>query len=349
MRAGLVGGSLAGLALGGGYAAGALDDFVHGRPLGDQSNLFGIDLLGDRAAGNDAANQVGMRRRIVRDQATISRLYGISNRQVEIGLSQFRDMRDLRGGSEADNLREFDMRANRLREGRRNFDMPELRDTDGVGAARRRVEDLKLENRLLSERVGILRDVGRELDNERQKIQENVRAAGSRVAAEHTRLGNMQGDFGRLDPSSQGKARAIAKKLEEGGQLTDAEARFLESSGLGGNATENFFKSRGDQAGFGDVKRGLGIDRELRDLETNLRNAQQQEADAMKDVADEITALAEERRAAADQQLRAVEARADAEAESQRRWAAVITKIGQLERDGQKGPLQDPHSMPHGG
>jgi len=108
----------------------------------------------------------------------------------------------------------------------------------------------------------------------------------STVEQEKARLGGFAGEFGRLDPFEQQRAKELAAKVGAGGQLAGADLEAARGFGFFGDVVARRDQQIGEQAGFGGIAKALGLDLRQREAEIALKAV----VEAKIDISNKITA-----------------------------------------------------------
>lgn len=326
-------------------------DLLAGRNTRYEDTLFGqlglpgYDLLGD--AGALKRHELAMLQHY-RDVAgpnarNAAHWSAGTSRRIGFGLNRFLND-DLFEGSEDDRLSAFRGRAGRSLA---YLDSDAVRsnamfnDSEGVGQARLGSLRARVEQQFAEVEEGLLRKSRGGLLSERDRLLGGVQSATQNLLGARESYGSMQAGFGRLDAGSQMWARNLAKRLEEGGTFASPlEAIHAERFGLGGQATRNYLEKQGEQAGFGDVARGFGLDSGVKDAQQRLRDAMRDRDSAMPDIVKELEQNTEERKAIARKIEAAFNKSIEADTELLGRMQRVEQKLDAFEhryqRDGIK-------------
>lgn len=148
-------------------------------------------------------------------------------------------------------------------------------------------QDLEQQKNLTQERLEILKEIGHELQNEKQQLLDNVQSAARMLEIEKQRADKEQQAFGHLSKGQQAKAEAISQRLAAGGSASRKEHEFLEKIGKGDNKyTQEFFREEGSKNS--EVDKNLGRDERLNTAQQNLQEALKNRDQVIDDISEEI-------------------------------------------------------------
>ena len=192
------------------------------------------------------------------------------------------------GASVDDQIRAVQQSA---RDARNELDNRERTGQLGAGAlGRGRAEQQAAEiERQAQEQIQAIREKQtQELQRQRDLAREALETAKRTVEEEKNRLASLEERIGRLSQGERQRLQGIAGKIGTGGSLTEADARFLDKTGVGGAQASAFFRQRGQQGGAGAILEGLGETQGLKQANSNLRSALASEGEALKEIEDEL-------------------------------------------------------------
>lgn len=177
------------------------------------------------------------------------------------------------------------------RDARNDLDNRERRGELGAGAlGRGRADQEAAEiNRREQEAIQAIREKQtQELQRQRDLAREALETAKRTVEEEKNRLASLEERIGRLSQGERERLKGIAGRVGSGGGLTEADARFLDKTGVGGSQASAFFRQRGQQGGAADILGGLGETKGLQQANSNLRSVLAAEGNALKEIEDEL-------------------------------------------------------------
>lgn len=140
------------------------------------------------------------------------------------------------------------------------------------------------------ERLGLIREAGKELQNNLDKQKQILETAKQSYESEKARVAGLQESLGKLNKIEQAELKRLGDKVKGGGQLTDREAERVGE--LGGQVGQDYLKERNRQKGEGKE-----------DLLTPFNNGQkltgqgsklQEELDKYKKATDDTAKLTQE-------------------------------------------------------
>ena len=152
-------------------------------------------------------------------------------------------------------------------------------------------------------RVQVLREQQKTQQEQVNTLKQQLQQAEKLVATERDQYRSTLARLGALTEAERRKAKEIGTKLEQGGELTEAEARFLQSAGIGGQKSDEYFAKKAQADGgdrtldaLGEGKSKLAeaeaerdrIARELAEAETNLGETTGSLNDAVQQLRDTI-------------------------------------------------------------
>lgn len=272
-RGGLIGGSIAGIALGGAHAVGAASDLYHGRPLGEQSNLFGIDINGDTkfATAQEKKNQEYYRS-IFSAQKKINKEFDRSGTEFS-GAGNRNSLAKRLGFIDAnEELKRHRALADEQTEGNEKFIKNSKFTDPATGQLTAMLRASKdLEGNLAKE-LDLRMNINHALDDERQKLQQNVDLMKQSLDVQKERFAGLA----RLDQGAKIQLKELGKFLAGGGELDEGKARLAERFGVAKGATEKFRLDQFKKDGFADpdVMKGLELGRGVDDLQKALTKAE---------------------------------------------------------------------------
>lgn len=173
----------------------------------------------------------------------------------------------------------------------------------GAGAlGRRRADELQNENtRKEQEAIQAIREKQTaELQRQRDLAREALETAKRTVEEEKNRLATLEERIGRLSQGERERLKGIAGRVGAGGQLSEAEARFLDQTGVGGAQASAFFRRRGQQGGAAEILGGLGETKGLDQANANLRSRLASEGEALKEMEVELANALKDRQRSYD-------------------------------------------------
>lgn len=192
---------------------------------------------------------------------------------------------------------------NNAQQARNDLDNRERRGELGAGLLGRQRADQEGTEIARREQEAILElreKQTQELQRQRDLARQALETAKQTVEAEKNRLASLEERIGRLSQGERNRLQGIAGKLGGGGQLTEADARFLDQTGVGGSQASAFFRQRGQAGGAGGILAGLGETAGLKSAQDNLRSTLASEGEALKEIETELANSLKSRQASYD-------------------------------------------------
>ena len=177
------------------------------------------------------------------------------------------------------------------RDSRNEIDNRERRGELGAGSLGRLRADQEIAevNRREQESILAVREKQTtELQRQRDLAREALETAKRTVEEEKNRLASLEERIGRLSQGERERLKGIAGRVGSGGGLTEADARFLDKTGVGGAQASAFFRQRGQQGGAAGILEGLGETQGLKQANASLRSRLASDGEALKEIEDEL-------------------------------------------------------------
>lgn len=99
------------------------------------------------------------------------------------------------------------------------------------------------------ERLGLIREAGKELQNNLDKQKQILETAKQSYETEKARVAGLQESLGKLTKIQQAELKRLGDKVKSGGELTDREAERVGE--LGGQVGQDYLKERNRKKGEG--------------------------------------------------------------------------------------------------
>lgn len=130
-------------------------------------------------------------------------------------------------------------------------------------------------------RVAVLRDQQKTQEQQVKTLRDQLQQAEKLAQTERDSYKSTLAKLGALSEAERRKVQEIGKKLEQGGEMTEAEARFLQGTGLGSKKTDEFFANKALKGGGDATLDALGEGQEkLKEAEAERDRIARELADA---------------------------------------------------------------------